>query len=73
MSAGCPLAVRRPASIPVVVGAIFVCNNDDCNLGVILDRVRSVRGIRVVVLDISAQALQRGVPAHLVNCCLGSV
>lgn len=46
--------VYRAAGIPVVAGAIFVGNNDDCNLGVVLDGIRSVRGVRVVVLDVSA-------------------
>lgn len=48
----------REGVLPEVVRAVFVGDNDDGDLGVILDRVGAVGRVRKVLLDVGRQALE---------------
>lgn len=62
------LSIIRPGKFPPkVVWTVFVGNNDDRELLIVLDRVGSVGSIRKMLLDVRNQALQCGFAAKHTN------
>lgn len=47
-------------NLPEVVGAVFVANNDDGNLGIRLDWVDTVRSIGEVLINVRSDTLEGG-------------
>lgn len=59
-----------PVNAPEVVGAVFVSDDDGSNLGVGLDGIDAVCRVGEVLLNVSAEALERRFSYRLMSMTL---